>query len=77
MYKTDKQQGKYSHYFLMSLNEVKSIKILNHDDVHLKLENIVNLLYFNINKTMNKIYNSLHFPVFLIRRSLRTTLIKC
>ena len=43
VYKIDKQQGyivqhrEYSHYFVVTLSGVKSIKVLNHYVVHLKL----------------------------------------
>lgn len=43
VYKTNKQQEycsaqeKYSHYFIIALNEAQSIKIANHYDIHLNV----------------------------------------
>ena len=54
MYKMNNQQGyimteKYNCYFMIMVDGVKSIKILNHYAVYLKL-----ILYFNYTSIKNK-----------------------
>lgn len=55
---------KYTHYFEITLNGVKSIQILNHEYVYLKLCNAVNQLCFHL-KTKREIIYSKYLAQFL------------